>query len=51
MATIIQHTETGEQYVLLGCGFEMFSSKKPNWLLGNLAADVDGAESALVLRL
>ena len=48
MATIVQHTETNEQYVLLGSGFGMFQSKKPNWLLGNLAADVDGAECALV---
>ena len=48
MATIVQHTETGEQYVLLGSGFGMFQSKKPNWLLGNLAADVEGAECALV---
>jgi hypothetical protein len=48
MATIVQHTETGEQYVLLGSGFGMFQSKKPNWLLGNLVADVNGAECALV---
>ena len=48
MATIVQHIETGEQYVLLGAGFGMFQSKKPNWLFGDLVADVEGAERALV---
>ena len=48
MATIVQHVETREQYVLLGTGFGMFQSKKPNWLLGNLAADTEGDECALV---
>ena len=48
MATIVQHTDTGKQFVLLGAGFGMFQSKKPNWLLGNLAADVEGDECALV---
>ncbi len=48
MATIVRHTDTGKQYVLLGAGFGMFQSKKPNWLFGDLVADVEGDECALV---
>lgn len=48
MATIVRHTETGKRYVLLGSGFGAFQSKKPSWFLGNLVADTDEGQYALV---
>ena len=48
MAAMVQHVDTHERYVLLGTGFGMFQSKKPNWLLGNYAADTEGGECTLV---
>ncbi len=48
MATIIKHNETGKNYCLLGTGFGVFQSSKPNVFLGNLLADVDAGEYAMV---
>ena len=48
MATIVQHKKSGKKYILLGSGFGAFQSKKPNWLLGDLMADVSQGEFAMV---
>lgn len=48
MATIVRSTKTDERYVLLGAGFGAYQSKKPNWLLGDLAADTDEGCHAMV---
>ena len=48
MATIVKHKETGEPYCLLGAGFGGFQSSKPNMFRGNLMADVEEGEYALV---
>lgn len=41
MATIIEHRETGKQYVLLGTGFGLYESKKPHWLLGDVGSEIN----------
>ena len=41
MATILRHTRTNKEYVLVGTGLGMFQSTKPHWFLGNLAKEVD----------
>ena len=48
MATIVKHNQTGKHYCLLGAGFGVFQSSKPNVFLGNLMADVEDGEYALV---
>lgn len=47
MATIVKHSTTGKNYCLLGTGFGVFQSSKPNWFLGNLMADVDEGQYAM----
>lgn len=46
MATIIKHDLTGKNYCLLGTGFGVFKSAKPNPLFRSLLADVDEGEYA-----
>lgn len=48
MATLVTHQRTGERYILLGTGFGAYQSKKPNWLFGDLMADTEEGEYALV---
>ncbi len=48
MATIVKHNTTGKNYCLLGTGFGVFQSSKPNAFFGNLMADVDEGEYAMV---
>ncbi|MDE0013745.1 MAG: hypothetical protein OXU36_21570 [Candidatus Poribacteria bacterium] len=48
MTTIVKHKEMGKRYCLLGAGFGIFQSSKPNIFLGNLMADVEEGEYALV---
>ncbi|MCY4403224.1 MAG: hypothetical protein OXD54_11660 [Candidatus Poribacteria bacterium] len=48
MATIVRHDDTGKNYCLLGTGFGVFQSSKPNVFFGNLMADVDEGEYAMV---
>lgn len=48
MATIVKHNATGKNYCLLGTGFGVFQSKKPHFFLGNLMADVEEGEYAMV---
>ena len=48
MATIIESIETRKRYVLLGSGYGMYQSKKPNWLFGELLADVDTGDAKVV---
>ncbi len=48
MATIVKHNATGKNYCLLGTGFGVFQSSKPNMFLGNLMADVKEGQFAMV---
>ena len=48
MATIVKDNQTGKRYCLLGAGFGVFQSSKPSIFLGNLLADVEEGEYALV---
>lgn len=48
MATIVQHVETQERYVLLGSGFGSYQSKQPNWLFGTWAPDVSQGQHAMI---
>lgn len=47
MATIVKHNTTGKNYCLLGTGFGVFQSAKPNMFLGNWLADVDEGQYAM----
>ncbi len=46
--TIIEHREKRKRYILLGGGFGMYQSKKPNFLFGDLLADIDEGHEKLV---
>jgi len=35
MATIVREKKTGDHYILLGAGFGVFKSEKPNAFFGN----------------
>lgn len=48
MATIVEHTETGGVYVLLGTGFGAYKAMKPNWFFGNWMADEQSDQLAMV---
>jgi len=48
MATIVENLKTKKRYVLLGSGYGMYQSKKPNFLFGDLLADVDTGDSKVV---
>lgn len=48
MATIVKNKATGKRYCLLGTGFGVYQSSKPNAFLGNWMADVDEGEYAMV---
>lgn len=48
MATIVRDITNDTKYVLLGSGFGVFQSKKPNWFLGNLMADTEEGQYALI---
>lgn len=48
MATIVRNSKTDERFVLLGSGFGAYQSKKPNWFFGNMMADTDEGQYALV---
>ena len=48
MATIVKHKATGRNYCLLGTGFGVYQSSKPNMFLGNWMADVDEGQFAMV---
>ncbi|MEO1296038.1 MAG: hypothetical protein AAFW75_09585 [Cyanobacteria bacterium J06636_16] len=48
VATVVLYQSTGNRYLLLGAGFGAYQSKKPNWLFGDLAADVDEGTYAMV---
>lgn len=48
MATVIKHNTTGKKYCLLGTGFGIYQSSKPNMFLGNWMADVDEGQFAMV---
>lgn len=47
MATIVKHNATGKNYCLLGTGFGVYQSSKPNMFLGNWMADVDEGQFAM----
>lgn len=47
MATIVKHNTTGKNYCLLGTGFGVYQSSKPNMFLGNWMADTDEGQFAM----
>lgn len=48
MAIIVENKKTSEKYILLGSGYGLYQSKKPNWFLGDLLADTEqGSTQAL----
>lgn len=50
MAIIVKHNPSGKHYILLGAGYGMWASARPNRLLGDLfAADRNGQSRLLCL--
>ena len=48
MATIVRSKKNQQKFVLLGSGFGAYQSKKPNWFFGDLMADTDQGQYAMV---
>ena len=48
MATIVKSKKNNKKYILLGAGFGAYQSKKPNWFFGDLVADTDEGQFAMV---
>ena len=48
MATIVKNIRNNKRYILLGSGFGAYQSKKPNWFFGDLMADTDEGQYAMV---
>jgi hypothetical protein len=48
VATIVKHTKTGEQLVLLGAGFGAYQSKKPHAFFGDCVADTESGAHEMV---
>ena len=48
LATIVESIKDGDRFVLLGSGFGAYQSKKPNWSFGDLMADTDEGQFAMV---
>ena len=48
VATIVKHTETGKQLVLIGAGFGAYQSKKPNAFFGDWVADTESGSQEMV---
>lgn len=48
MATIIKSIESSKKYILIGSGYGMYQSKKPNWLLGDLLADTEEGSTQVI---
>ena len=48
MATIIEHRPTGKRFILLGAGYGMWASSRPNRILGDMfATDRSGEDHML----
>jgi hypothetical protein len=48
MAVIVEHSESGARYVLVGTGFGIFRTAKPSWFFGNLVPDKTSGERSVV---
>ena len=48
MATVLTHMPTGNRYVLLGTGFGVFQSERPDWLLGSWSSHTSAGQHTLV---
>lgn len=48
MAVIVQHKQTGQKYFLVGSGFGMYKSARPNRLLGDIMPKSEEGSAALL---
>ena len=48
MATIVQHRQSGERWVLIGTGFGMFETARPHWVWGDASPVKEGGQVAMV---
>ncbi len=48
MATIVEHLQTQQRFVLLGAGYGMYQSSKPHPFFGNLGTETKGGKNALI---
>ncbi|MDX9912183.1 MAG: hypothetical protein RBS39_10155 [Phycisphaerales bacterium] len=48
MATIIEHRPTGRRYILLGAGYGVWASSRPNRVLGDLFAHDRSGENHML---
>jgi hypothetical protein len=48
MATIVEHRKSGEHYIVIGAGYGMWASARPNRVFGDLLAnDRSGSEEGV----
>ena len=48
MATIVEHTQTGERFILAGTGYGAFQSTRPSLFFGNWVPSEDSGDVAVV---
>jgi len=48
MAIIVELIKTKKRYILIGTGFGLYQSKKPNWFMGNLMSDTENGDAKVI---
>ena len=48
MAIMVRNIKTNARFAMLGSGFGAYQSKKPNWFFGDLMADTDEGQYAMI---
>ena len=48
MAVIVKHTQSGQNYILLGTGFGAYKATRPSLFFGNLAPAEEQGQTTMV---
>ena len=48
MAVIVKHTQSGQNYILLGTGFGAYKATRPSLFFGNLAPTEESGQTTMV---
>ena len=48
MAVIVKHTQSGQNYILLGTGFGTYKATRPYLFFGNLAPTEESGQTTMV---
>ncbi|MEO0415425.1 MAG: hypothetical protein AAF226_10795 [Verrucomicrobiota bacterium] len=48
MATVVRHNTSGNHFVLVGVGFGMYRTARPNAFFGEILPTEDGGEAGMV---